>query len=125
MLMQLSEKGFVAGRDLRNDVEDRIYETLLRFESRIDRVKIFLADENGPRNGNDKSLRVVVVRDRLPQIVIEEKGSDWGILLSHVAERTFHAVSRQIERSRTLSDRTKMSGTIGTHHPDLDIVPVV
>lgn len=110
MLIQVSVKGFDLSSELRSEVEEKIESALEHFCSRIGRVNVFLADVNGPKKGIDKSLRIIIDLDRLPLIVLEEKGESWQAMLDRSAERAAYSVSRQVERIRARSDRTSMSG---------------
>lgn len=110
MLIQVSGKGFDLSSELRSEVEEKIESALEHFCSRIGRVNVFLADVNGPKKGIDKSLRIIIDLDRLPLIVLEEKGESWQAMLDRSAERAAYSVSRQVERIRARSDRTSMSG---------------
>lgn len=110
MLIHVSGKGFELNAVLRTEVEEKIESALERFASRIGRVNVFLADENGPKNGIDKSIRVIIDLERLPLIIVEEKGDAWPSILDCSAERAAHTVSRQVERIRARLDRTSMSG---------------
>jgi ribosome-associated translation inhibitor RaiA len=110
MKIQVSGKGFELAQDLRNDVEEKVGMGLDRFTERIRRVNVFLEDVNGPKRGFDKSLRMIVDIDRLPLIVVEEKGEVWISLVDKAVQRSAHTVRRQIDRIRTYSNRTSMSG---------------
>jgi len=112
MLIQVSGKGFELSPELRDDVEEKMKTALERFRTRIGRVNVFLADENGPKNGVDKSLRAIIDIERLPLIVVEEKGDAWQSILDRTVERATHTVSRQIERIRSRMDRTSMAGDV-------------
>jgi ribosome-associated translation inhibitor RaiA len=110
MLIQVSAKGFELTDLLRADIEARVESSLERFRSRIGRVHVFVADVNGPKNGIDKSLRIIIDIERLPLIVVEEQGEAWQSILDIAMERAAHTVSRQIERMRSRQDRTSMAG---------------
>lgn len=110
MLVQIYGSGMAPSQELRDDVEQRIDFALERFRSRIGRVNVFLRDLNGPKNGLDKSCRVVIDIERLPLVVIEDNDDSWIALLDRIAERAAHTVSRQIERIRSRTDRTNMAG---------------
>ncbi len=110
MLIQISGKGFEPSPELRDHAEERVSTALERFTGRIARVNVFLADENGPKNGLDKSLRLIIDIERLPLIVVEERGESWYAVLDQAAERAVHAVSRQVDRARSRGDRTSMAG---------------
>lgn len=114
MLVQISGKGFEPSSELRDHVEERVSTALDRFIKRIARVNVFLADENGPKNGRDKSLRLIIDIERLPLIVVEERGESWYAVLDQAAERAVHAVSRQVDRARSRADHTSMAGDGGS-----------
>lgn len=110
MLVQVNGRGFELSTELRNYVEEKLASALVRFSPRIASAKAFLADENGPKQGLDKSLRLVIDVDRLPLIVVEELGDSWHAVIAKSVERAAHAVSRQADRSRSRADRTSMAG---------------
>lgn len=110
MMIQVSGKGFELAQDLRTDVEERVGIGFVRFTKRIRRVNVFLEDVNGPKKGFDKSLRLIVDIDRLPLIIVEEKGEFWLSLVDKAVQRSAHSLGRQIDRIRTPSSRGSMSG---------------
>lgn len=110
MLVQISGKGFELCSELRQYVEERVSTSLDRFVEGIARVNVFLSDENGPKQGLDKSIRLVVDIEKLPLIVVQEQGETWYAVLDRATERAVHAVSRQVDRVRTRIDRTSMAG---------------
>ncbi len=121
MLIQVNGKGFELSPELRNDAEKSMGTALDRFRSRIGRVNMFLEDENGPKNGRDKSLRVIIDIERVPLIVVEAKGDAWHTMLDLTAVRATHTVSRQIDRVRSMSDRMSMAGdTNEFSDPEID-----
>ena len=112
MLVQISGRGFELNSELRDDIESKLTTALDRFGTRIGRVNVFLADVNGPKNGLDKSMRVVVDMERLPLIVVEERGELWSSTLDQATDRIVHSVSRQLERVRARSGRTNIAGDL-------------
>ncbi len=100
-------------RQLRELVERRLLFVLSRFDSRIRKVDLVLADETGPRGGTDKTYRLSVSLKRASDVVITfvitDKHTDLATCLSRVAERVGRAVARSIERSQSF-DRVKPSG---------------
>jgi putative sigma-54 modulation protein len=118
MLVQVSGKGFKLGNEFREHVEEKLVTALGRFGSRIARVNVFLADENGPKHGIDKSLRLVINVERMPLIVVEERGESWCAVLVQSAARAVHAVSRQVDRVRSVNDRTSMAGELRVSLPN-------
>ena len=112
MLVQVSGRGFELSEELRQYVEEKLTSALARFSPRVAIARAFLADENGPKRGCDKSIRLVIDVERLPLIVVEEKGETWHGVLDESVERAVHAVSRQVERARTRTNRTSMAGDL-------------
>ena len=113
MLIQVSSKGFEASVELRDHAEVRIMTALEKFADRVARVNVFLSDENGPKHGRDKTIRLVIDIERLPLIVVEDRGESWHAILYQAADRAVHAVTRQIDRIRSRADRTSMAGDEG------------
>lgn len=110
MLIFVHGNGFDLDRELREEVEGKIEASFARVSHLITKIKAFLADVNGPKNGVDKSIRLLIDVEREPVIVIEEKGENWSILLDSVVDRAFQTLTRQLKRSRSRNDRTSMAG---------------
>ncbi len=110
MLIQVNGKGFELTQELRNEVTHKLEAALDKFSDRVCRVNVFLEDENGPKKGLDKSLRVVIDIERIPMIIVEEKGEVWHGLIDQVVERASYTASRQIDRHRSRSNRTSVAG---------------
>jgi ribosome-associated translation inhibitor RaiA len=110
MLILVHGNGFSLGRELREDVQEKLEATFNRYSSQIMRVNAYLADLNGPKKGVDKSIRIVIDIEREPKIVIEEKGEKWSSLLESATDRAAQTLTRQIKRSRARKNRTSMAG---------------
>lgn len=95
-------------------VQRRLGYALSRFAPRVRFVRVLLADENGPRGGNDKRVRIVVElgrRGRLGRvIVVEDLASDILAAADMATRRAARAVERCIKRP--LSRRR---GALETH----------
>lgn len=112
MRIHVSGKGFEIGTDLQDDITQKVESALERFEARIVKVHAFLEDANGPKKGVDKSIRLVIHLERLPLIVVEERGEAWRSMVDQVVERASHTVRRQMERFHSRGNRTSMAGDI-------------
>jgi len=73
---------------------------LSRFGNRITKTIVYLADNNGPKGGIDKSCQIVVRMRGFKQIVAEVVDADWVVAVDRATTRIGHNVSRQIERRR-------------------------
>jgi len=110
-----SGKGFQLSSQLRDKVEEHVSVALHRFEARIREVRIYLADDNGPKKGVDRSIQLVVDVEHLPLVVVKEIGADWDGTLSRAVDRAVHAIGRQVERLRSSSGRVSMAGMEGLY----------
>ena len=63
-------------------------------------VQVFVADENGPKHGVDKSCRVVVALARGHKVVVVEHGTAATAAIDTAADRAGEAVRRQVGRAR-------------------------
>ena len=120
MRIHVSGKGIVLRSELQVQVEEKIDLALNRFRSRIGVVNAYLEDVNGPKNGRDKSLRLIVDIERMPLVVIEERGEDWRALVDATVQRAAHTISRQMDRLRSRGDRTSMAGDTSSPAFDLE-----
>jgi putative sigma-54 modulation protein len=100
MLWSLKTPGLRPDPDLVNHIERRLQFALSRFSSRIRRVNVFLADENGPRGGIDKTCRIVVRLRDGGDVVAEVSDSDWEIAVDRATTRVGHTTSREMARRR-------------------------
>ena len=105
--------GLESSGALRQHAMARVYVHLGRFGPHIERVTVFIEDENGPKGGVDKRCAVAVHGSRLGSATVTERGSDPYAIVVAALERTARTVSRRIDRSRhhtRASVRTGMAG---------------
>ena len=102
MRMNVSGHNIELTDALRAHIERRLLFALGRFQRRIRRVTVRVFDVNGPRGGVDKTCRVVV--DVIPsgRIVVEHTEDDLHTAMDWAAERTGHAVGRELARRREI-----------------------
>lgn len=79
-------------------VQRRLGYALSRFAPRVRFVRVLLADENGPRGGNDKRVRIDVELHRRGRVVVEDLASDLVAAVDLAARRAARAVERSIKR---------------------------
>jgi hypothetical protein len=91
-----------AGRKDLEHVEHRVRAALERFSHRISLAEVSIIDINGPRGGRDKSLRLRVRMRPRGSLYIEETDADIRTAADRAADRAALAVSRALERRRTL-----------------------
>ena len=86
--------------DIREHLDRRLTFALSRFASRIEKVDVFLTDQNGPKGGLDKSARVVVRTRGLGDLVAQVVDRDWGVTIDRVTSRLAQQFRRALERIR-------------------------
>ena len=93
----------VGGRnapELATHVERRLRFALARFSGRIGRVNVFLADQNGPRGGVDKTCRIIVRLLDGGDVVAEVSDVDWAVAVDRATTRIGHTTGRELARRR-------------------------
>lgn len=95
--------------DLADHLERRLRFALSRFEGRIHRVEVFLADENGPRGGVDKTCRIVVRLRDDNDVVAEVSDVDWLIAVDRATSRIGHSTGRALARRRAGRRTTRLA----------------
>jgi|688.fasta_scaffold36068_4 hypothetical protein len=86
--------------ELSAHVERRLRFALTRFSGRIGRVNVFLADQNGPRGGIDKTCRIVVRLRDGGDVVAEVSDVDWEVAVDRATTRIGHSTGRELARRR-------------------------
>lgn len=88
---------------IRGLAERRLLFALSRFDSKVERVSVVLADVNGPRGGIDKSCSVTVKLRRLDDVHVSSEHADVEAAIRYAAGRIGRAVARAIEREASRS----------------------
>jgi ribosome-associated translation inhibitor RaiA len=101
MKVEVRGKTKLLSRALRLYAVRRIQEAVERFGRPVRRLKIFIADLNGPRKGTDKRCRVVVGLSGSSPLVVEQTAPDAYQAIDQVAERVKHLIARAVDRRRT------------------------
>jgi ribosome hibernation promoting factor len=91
-----------AGAAVRAYVERRLQFSLGRFSRRVERAMVHLDDVNGPRGGEDKVCRIEVRLRPSGNVFVEESGSVVLAAVAGAADRVGRAVSRALERRRSI-----------------------
>lgn len=106
MLISITDRSDLLDESLQELAERRIRFALSRFDSRVSRIELVVADENGPRGGVDKFCRLTVRLKRAREVVIKDRDESIGACISRVAERAARSVAREIERQQSF-DRSR------------------
>jgi putative sigma-54 modulation protein len=100
MLILVHGNGFELDPSLRSHVQSKIESSMSKFQNRIGTINAYLADLNGPKNGIDKSIRLVIDLQKKPVVVLDEKGGQWHTMLESISDRASHTISRLMSKSR-------------------------
>lgn len=74
----------------------------------VGRVGVYLADENGPRGGVDKTCRLVVGMPGGRSAVIEDRADDLRAAVCRAADRAGEAVRRDADRAHRHRHRARV-----------------
>ncbi len=100
MQLRIHSHGFHADDDLRQAIERRIRLSLGRFESRVHEVQVWLSDDNGPRRGADKTVRIELNLAGVRDLRVEQTATSWQEALDLATGRMGRTAAREIERRR-------------------------
>lgn len=101
MWIDIRTRGMTIDANTRGHVTRRLNYALERVGHRVNRVNVYLTDENGPRGGIDKVCRVIVYLGAGRAVLIEDEDSDLTALIDRSADRIGHAVRRVLDLNRT------------------------
>lgn len=100
MVWTIKARGGKPASELAAHVERRLRFALTRFSGRIGRVSVFLADQNGPRGGIDKTCRIVVRLREGGDVIAEVSDVDWEVAVDRATTRIGHSTGRELARRR-------------------------
>jgi ribosome-associated translation inhibitor RaiA len=105
MQVDVRRQGLEVGEEARQRLDRRLDFARGRFERRIAKVTVYLAELNGPRGGVDKSCRIVVRVRRSGEVVVEDRDADLYVLIDRAANRVGQAVLSEFGRRRARRNR--------------------
>lgn len=80
-----------------------------RFEGVLSQVDLRVSDENGPRGGIDKAVRLTAKPKQGEEIVINDVDEDILAAVSRAAERLGRTLARQVDRQRNRRQESSKS----------------
>jgi ribosome-associated translation inhibitor RaiA len=99
--VEIRTRGFSLTPGLRTFAERRVEFALDRYGERIARVRVTVADVNGPKGGEDKSCRVEVRLRGGRAVRTAAADADAYAAMGAAVHRAGRAVARALERERT------------------------
>ncbi len=103
MQWELKSAAVQASESLKDRIDRRLRMALSRFDSRVDRVVVFLQSLNGPEGGIDKSVRILAHIDGVGVALAMVVDSGWEVAIDRAADRIGVNVARQLIRHRKQS----------------------
>lgn len=100
MRIEIRTRGFSLTPALRAHVARRLEFALDRYAERVDRVRVVLADVNGPRGGDDKSCRMEVALRGGGAVRAGAVHEDAYAAIGAAAHRAGRSLSRALQRER-------------------------
>ena len=105
MRLDIRLKNVELSSSLRTWIERRLRFALSRFGPRIRRVRLGLADMNGPKGGIDVQCSLEAMLERGGTIVAEVSDAEIEAAVSRAAERLARRVDDAVQRTRDLRRR--------------------
>ncbi len=99
MQFNIQARGFRLTEGLRTLAERRLRFALGSTSSRVRRIVMRLADENGPRGGADKRCTIQANLAGAPPVVIEQQETDLYVAIDRAAGRAGRTVARQLKKA--------------------------
>jgi ribosomal subunit interface protein len=101
MQINIQSQDFSLSGRLREHIQRQVRFALSRFADRIQRVRISVADINGPRGGQDKRCLIQIDMTAKPGLVAEVTDSNMYAAINRSASRANRLVSRCLKREQT------------------------
>ena len=105
MHWELKSAAVHASERLKDRIDRRLRLALSRFDSRVDRVVVFLRGVGGPGRGSDRSVRILARSDGVGIARAMVVDSGWEVAVDRAADRIGVNVARQLIRHRRRSSR--------------------
>lgn len=103
MLITIETQGIESRHFLAEHTKKRLAYALGHAHDHIERVKVRLADINGPRGGIDKSCLLTIDIRGIEPVVVEDIQADIISAIDRAADRAGRSIIRKIEKHRHLA----------------------
>jgi len=100
MDLHIRMQGMKDADELRLYVARRVGFAFDSFGDAVHRVRVCIADQNGPKGGVDKSCRVTAIAQPSLEVVIEEVDADEHAVVSRAVGRAAATLRRALDRAR-------------------------
>lgn len=100
MQSEFRMNGVTLEKDLFQYFDRRLSFGLSRFGPQISKVIVYLADNNGPKGGIDKSCQIIVRLRRAREVIAKAVDSDWRFAIDRAAATIAQNLRRELKRVR-------------------------
>jgi ribosome-associated translation inhibitor RaiA len=100
MELQIGRHDVQLDEALHEHIERRVEFALGQFGEFVSRVRLNLADVNGPRRGIDKECQMLVYLRDGHLVKVRDVNGDFATAVNRAADRAGHAVARQLDKRR-------------------------
>ncbi len=111
MKIEFHAQGQTLSSGLRSHAESRVRQALGRVARRVRKVRVYFWDANGPRGGEDKSVRMIVELSPSGEVLVKETGTNAFAAVAGAVARIRQAVRgdlrRRWDRRRRASQRSR------------------
>lgn len=112
MELELHVHGTHIAQNLRRYAERRFRFAFRRFSRQVRRLRIYVADINGPRGGGDKQCRILADIAPSGRLVLTETDPHMRAAMDRAAHRLKQTLRRDIERRRARETGKVHAGSI-------------
>ncbi len=102
MHLQISGQDFVVTEQLHTHIETRMLFCLSRFEPKVDSVRVQISEMNPQLDSADIQVFIEVRLVPSGCVSVKNRAPDAIVAIGRVTQRLMHAVSREIDRRRTI-----------------------
>ncbi len=100
MQMLIRANGFLLNSSVKRYVNDRVSSIFSRFSGVIRKIEVYIADENGPKGGVDKTCVVKIKLDQVSEIVVKDVEADVYTVIQRALIRAKQSLAKHLQKSR-------------------------
>ena len=106
MNIKISDKDGLINKQSRETIFNKVRSSFSRFDSIINSIQIFFVDNNGPKGGVDKNVRITIGLNRFKNISVNSESSSLNKAVAQAINRAERAVARMIQKRHFTNRRT-------------------
>ncbi len=107
MNISIQSQSFPLTEALEQRIRDRVVGATRRFSRFVTKADIYLEDLNGPKGGEDMSVRILVTMLDRQSVVVEAEHADMYKAIDKAGSRARRAIKRSLQKGRRI-DRAQL-----------------